>query len=431
MGILLDVGYATAGLILSPWLVYKASTDPVFRSGIGERLGGLPPRDGDGPCLWIHCASVGEVTLAKPLVDELRKRRPDLCFQFSTTTPAGRDVARKTWPKDRVHHFPLDLSFAVRRSLRAARPSAVVLVELEVWPNFIRIAEKRGIPVAIVNGRISHRSHRRYRRFVAYFRSIFRRVTKAGMQTREYADRVSELGIPGQRVVVTGNLKYDARLDFDPLATAEEVRDAFGLQAEHPLLVAGSTHDPEEKILVETYRRILQTYPKLRLLIAPRHIDRAPEVRKIVEDAGFPVAMRSELQGPPPNDRVLILDTVGELAQVYSAADAVFIGGTFCERGGQNMLEPAALGKPIVSGPSLENFREIADRLVEAGAMKVVDNPIDLGMAVGSLIKEPAMAAKAGLKGKDVVESGRGALKATADLVCGLLPEIFTSPNKR
>ncbi|HZN62536.1 MAG TPA: glycosyltransferase N-terminal domain-containing protein, partial [Planctomycetota bacterium] len=269
MGLLLDVGYATAGLILSPWLAYKSWTDPVFRAGMGERLGGLPPRDGSRPCLWIHCASVGEVTLAKPLVDELRARRPDLDFQFSTTTPAGRDLARKTWPKDRVHHFPLDVSFAVRRSFRAIRPDAVVLVELEVWPNFIRIAEKRGIPVAIVNGRISHRSHRRYRRFIAYFRSIFRRVSKAGMQTREYADRARELGIPGSRVHITGNLKFDARLDFDPLATSEEVRAAFGLEAEHPLLVAGSTHDPEEKILVETYRRILQTYPKLRLMIAP------------------------------------------------------------------------------------------------------------------------------------------------------------------
>jgi 3-deoxy-D-manno-octulosonic-acid transferase len=262
------------------------------------------------------------------------------------------------------------------------------------------------------------------RRLVAYFRSVFRRITKAGMQTREYADRARELGIPGPRVHVTGNLKYDARIDFDPLETSLEVRDAFGLQPEHPLLVAGSTHDPEEKILVETYRRILQTYPKLRLLIAPRHTDRVADVRKIVEAGGFPVALRSELKdAPPPGDRVLILDTVGELPQVYSAADAVFIGGTFCERGGQNMLEPAALGKPIVSGPSLDNFREIADRLVEAGAMKVVDNPIDLGMAIGSLVKERALAAKAGLKGKDVVESGRGALKATADLVCGLLPE--------
>ena len=422
MGVLLDVGYGVAGLILSPWLIYKASSDPVFRKGFPERLGKLPPRPGDRPCLWIHCASVGEVTLAKPLVEELRKRRPDLEFQFTATTPAGRDVARKTWPDDRVHHFPLDVSFAVRRALRAVRPEAIVLVELEVWPNFIRIAEKRGVPVAIVNGRISHRSHRRYRRFVAYFRSIFRRISRAGMQTREYADRVRELGIPGNRVHVTGNLKYDARLTFDPLETAAEVRDAFGLQAEHPLLVAGSTHDPEEKILVETYRRILQTYPKLRLLIAPRHVDRAPEVRKIVEAGGFPVALRSELDGPPPNDRVLILDTVGELAQVYSAADAVFIGGTFCARGGQNMLEPAALGKPIVSGPSLENFRDIADRLVAAGAMKIVDNPIDLGMAVGSLVKEPALAVKAGLKGKDVVESGRGALAATADLVVDLLP---------
>jgi 3-deoxy-D-manno-octulosonic-acid transferase len=423
MGLLLDVGYAAAGLILSPWLIYKASTDPVFREGFPERLGSIPPRNGDRPCLWVHCASVGEVTLAKPLVEELRARRPDLEFQFSATTPAGREVARKTWPKDRVHHFPLDLTFTVRRALRACRPDAIVLVELEVWPNLIQIAEKRHIPVAIVNGRISHRSHRRYRRFVAYFRSIFRRISRAGMQTREYADRARELGIPGPRVHVTGNLKYDARLDFDPLATSHEVRDAFGLEAEHPLLVAGSTHDPEEKILIETYRRILQTYPKLRLLIAPRHIDRVGEVRKIVEAGGFQVALRSELKDPPPNDRVLILDTVGELPQVYSAADAVFIGGTFCERGGQNMLEPAALGKPIVSGPSLDNFREIADRLVAAGAMKVVDNPIDLGMAVGSLVKEPAMAVKAGLKGKDVVESGRGALKATADLVCGLLPD--------
>lgn len=422
MGFLLDVGYGVAGLILSPWLIYKASSDPVFREGIGERLGGIPPRAGSRPCLWIHCASVGEVTLARPLVDELRIRRPDLEFHFSTTTPAGRELARKTWPGDRVHHFPLDFTFAVRRALGAARPDAVVLVELEVWPNFIRISEKRSIPVAIVNGRISHRSHRRYRRFVAYFRSIFRRISRAGMQTKEYADRVRELGIPGARVHVTGNLKFDARLDFDPAATALEVRDAYGLQAEHPLLVAGSTHDPEEKILVETYRRILQTYPKLRLLIAPRHIERTPEVRKIVEGAGFQVALRSELKDPPPNDRVLILDTVGELAQVYSAAAAVFIGGTFCERGGQNMLEPAALGKPIVSGPSLENFREIADRLVEAGAMKIVDNPIDLGMAVGSLIKEPAMAVKAGRRGMDVVESGRGALQATADLVCDLLP---------
>ncbi|HEU4333209.1 MAG TPA: 3-deoxy-D-manno-octulosonic acid transferase [Candidatus Eisenbacteria bacterium] len=425
---MLDVGYATAGLILSPWLIYKASTDPVFRNGFGERLGGLPPRAGERPCLWIHCASVGEVTLAKPLVEELRTRRPDLDFQFTTTTPAGRELARKTWPQDRVHHFPLDLTFCVRRALRAARPDAVVLVELEVWPNFIRIAEKRTIPVGIVNGRISHRSHRRYRRFIAYFRSIFRRVSKAGMQTREYADRARELGIPGSRVHITGNLKFDARFDFDPLATSLEVRDAFGLQPEHPLLVAGSTHDPEEKILVETYRRILQTYPKLRLMIAPRHVERTPEVRKIVEDAGFAVALRSELKEPPPNDRVLILDTVGELAQIYSAADAVFIGGTFCERGGQNMLEPAALGKPIVSGPSLDNFREIADSLVAAGAMKVVDNPIDLGMAVGSLVKEPAMAAKAGLKGKDVVESGRGSLKATADLVCGLLPDRKDAP---
>ncbi|HKS16210.1 MAG TPA: glycosyltransferase N-terminal domain-containing protein, partial [Planctomycetota bacterium] len=289
MGLLLDVGYSTAGLILSPWLIYKASTDPVFRAGIGERLGGVPPRAGDKPCLWFHCASVGEVALARPLVEELKSRRPDLEFHFSATTPAGRDQARKAWPNDRVHYFPLDVTFTVRRAFRRIRPDAVVLVELEVWPNFIRLAARRAIPVAIVNGRVSHRSHRRYRRFVGYFRSIFKRIARAGMQTKDYADRIRELGLPGERTFVTGNLKYDARISFDPEVTAEEVRNAFGLAPEHPLLVAGSTHDPEEKILVETYRRILQTYPKLRLLIAPRHVDRTPEVRKILEAAGFPV----------------------------------------------------------------------------------------------------------------------------------------------
>ncbi|HYE99743.1 MAG TPA: 3-deoxy-D-manno-octulosonic acid transferase [Planctomycetota bacterium] len=413
MGLLLDAAYAAAGLVASPWLLFKAFTDGRFRHRFGERLGAAPRQDGTAPVLWVHAASVGEVNLVKPLVKRLLERRPGLRLHATTNTLQGWANAVKSWPDAPVSYFPIDFSPAVARALDRVRPSAVLLAELEVWPNFVAACVRRGIPVAVVNGRITERSFRRYRRFGWLFRPAFRALAAAGAQSEAHAERLRALGA---RPVVTGNLKYDTSIGFDPEAEGARWRSDLGL-GDAPVLVAGSTHDPEERILVETYRRLQATYPRLRLVLAPRHLERVDEVKKAVEAADLRCYKKSLLHPPLPGDGVILLDTVGELSRLYSAATAVFIGGTFCARGGQNMLEPAALGKPIVSGPSLANFREIAGRLVDAGGMRVFDNPVEMGAALGQLLKEPERARAAGERARAAVEAGRGAIDATLRLL--------------
>jgi 3-deoxy-D-manno-octulosonic-acid transferase len=412
---LLDLAYGAAGLLASPWLLFKVATDRRFRHRLGERFGAAGRREGGDPAIWVHGASVGEVNLVRPLLGRLRAARPGLKLHVTANTAAGREAAEKAYPDASVSYFPLDLSCAAGRALDRVRPSAVILAELEVWPNFLRACAKRGVPVAVVNGRITERSFGRYRRFGWIFRRAFRSLAAVGAQNEASAGRLRELGASP---VVTGNLKYDAGLPFDPAEEERLWRERLGL-GDAPVLVAGSTHDPEERILVETYKRLRATYPPLRLVLAPRHLERLDEVKKAVESADLPCYKKSQLSPPVPGDGVILLDTVGELSRLYSAATVVFIGGTFCARGGQNMLEPAALGKPVVSGPSLSNFEEIARTLVEAGGMRVMDNPIELALAVGDLLRDPALCRAAGAKAKSAVESGRGALDATLRLIEG------------
>jgi 3-deoxy-D-manno-octulosonic-acid transferase len=407
----LDLAYGTAGLLASPWLLFKAATDRRFRDRLGERFGAAPR--GEGKSVWVHGASVGEVNLARPLVKALRAKRPELRLHVSANTVAGREQAAQAYPEATVSYFPIDFSCAAGRALDRVAPAAVILVELEVWPNFLKACRKRGIPVVVVNGRMTERSFRRYRRFGALFRPAFRGLAAVGAQNADSEERLRELGASPVR---TGNLKYDAAIGFDPPAEERAWRERLGL-GDAPLLVAGSTHDPEERILAETYKRLRATWPKLRLVVAPRHLERADDVKKAIESADLPCYKKSQLTPPVPGDGVILLDTVGELSRLYSAATVVFIGGTFCARGGQNMLEPAALGKPVVSGPSLSNFEEIARTLVEAGGMRVMDNPIELALAVGDLLRDPSLCAAAGAKAKSAVESGRGALDATLRLI--------------
>lgn len=411
MGVLLDLGYATAGLLASPWLLFKLATDGRWRHRLGERFGGLPASEEGGPVVWFHAASVGEVNLVKPLLARLQASKPSLRFLVTTNTRAGRDNAEKAGMS--TSYFPLDLSCAVGRALKRVRPAAVILVELEVWPNFARACAKRGVPLAVVNGRMTERSFRRYRRFRGLFGGAFRSLAAAGAQSEESAARLRELGTS---TVVTGNLKYDAAIGFDPASEERAWRERLGF-GDAPVLVAGSTHEPEERILAETWRRLRKSHPALRLVLAPRHLERAGEVQKAVESLGVACYKRTQITAPPPSDGVVLLDTVGELSRLYAAATAVFIGGTFCERGGQNMLEPAALGKPIVSGPSLANFREIAGTLVEAGGMRVFDNPVEMGAALGQLLAEPERARAAGERARAAVEAGRGAIEATLRLL--------------
>jgi 3-deoxy-D-manno-octulosonic-acid transferase len=413
MGLFLDGAYLSAGLLASPWLLFKVATDRRYRHRLGERFGRLSPSDGSRT-LWIHCASVGEVNVAKPVVQRLQKEHPGLSIHVSTTTMAGRENAEKSFPGVRVGYFPLDLTGSVRRSLRRIKPAGVVLVELEVWPNFVRRCAREGIPVVVVNGRMSERSFPRYRRLRGLFGPVFRSLAAFGAQNEATAERMRAFGV---EPVVTGNLKYDAAIGFDPAEAGREWRERLGL-GDAPVLVAGSTHDPEERILADTYTRLRPRLPALRLVVAPRHLERIAEVEKVIEAAGLRCYKRSKIiPGGGAPDGVILLDTVGELARVYAAATAVFIGGTFCSRGGQNMLEPAALGKPIVSGPSLSNFEDIARTLVEAGGMAVLDNPIDLARAAGELLGDPDKARRVGEKCVEAVKSGRGAIDATMALI--------------
>jgi len=418
VGLLLDLGYATVGLLASPVLLFKMASDRRYRHRLGERFGGAPRRDGEKKCIWLHCASVGEVNVAKPLVRELKKRHPEIELNVSTTTMAGRENAEKTWPGARVHYWPFDFGFAVRRAIRRVRPDVIVLIELEVWPNFVRIAERKKIPIVIANGRVSHRAFRRYRRLGWYFRSIFRRLPKVGAQSDGVAQRLVELGVPMANVTVTGNLKYDAELAFDPVAARSELRSLWGVKEDERLLVGGSTHDPEETILVETYLQLKAMEPGLRLLIAPRHLERVSDVVELITKAGLTLSRRSQ---PNPGGEVLLLDTVGELAKTYAASDVVFIGGTFCARGGQNPLEPAAVGKPIVGGPSVANFQEVVDELAAAGGMRVLAEPADLAHAVLDFVRDPERAKESGAKAKQVLERGKGAVARTMEVIEAVL----------
>ncbi len=411
MGILLDLGYLTAGALVSPWLLFKVATDKRYRHKLGERFGHVGRSEGKP--LWIHCASVGEVNLAKPLVARLNQTHPQLQIHVSVNTIAGREHAEKTYPEARVSYFPLDLGGCVRRAIRNINPVGVVLVELEVWPNFVRRCARQGVPVAVVNGRMSERSYGRYRGLGGFFRGVFGKLAAVGVQDEVYAARLKDLGASP---VVTGNLKYDAAVGFDPVEEEKVWRERLGL-GEAPVLVGGSTHDPEERILCETYKKVRKAVPGARLVLAPRHLERVPEVQKAIEAAELKCYKKTQLSPAGTADGVLLLDTVGELSRVYSAATAVFIGGTFCARGGQNMLEPAALGKPVVSGPSLSNFEEIARLLVGVGGMRVIDNPVDLAGALTELLKDPARAREIGGRSVDAVKTGRGAIDRTMDLI--------------
>lgn len=412
MGLLLDLGYLTAGIVVSPWLLFKVATDRRYRHRLGERFGCVAASP-EGQTLWIHCASVGEVNLAKPLVARLRKSHPQLKFHITANTIAGLENAEKSFPESRASYFPVDFGGSVRRALRRIKPVGVVLVELEVWPNFVRRCAKDGVPVAVVNGRMSERSYGRYRGLGWFFRPVFRRLTAVGVQNETYAERLKEMGTAP---VVTGNLKYDAAISFDPAAEERAWRGQLGL-GDAPVLIGGSTHDPEEKLLIEAYKGLRAAVPAARLILAPRHRERLEEVQKAVEAADLKCYKRTLLPSGNSADGVILLDTVGELSRLYTAATVVFIGGTFCPRGGQNMLEPAALGKPVVSGPSLSNFEDIARTLVAAGGMQVVDEPSKLGKALEDLLRDPAKARETGARSLDAVRAGRGAIDRTMDLI--------------
>jgi 3-deoxy-D-manno-octulosonic-acid transferase len=392
-----------------------------YRRGLRQRLGRVPVWAGPGRPLWLHAVSVGEVMAATPLARELLARRPDLPLLVSTVTDTGRAVAEQRLPAGRFVFFPLDFGWAVGRALDRLQPRLVLLTETELWPNFLAACAGRGIPVAVINGRISPRSFPRYRRVRRWFGRVLSDVRLFCMQTAQDAERILLLGAPADRVRVVGNLKYDLAA---PGATSDvaAVRARLRLPPDRRLIAGGSTHRGEEEILLEAFRNLSRSRRDLCLLLAPRHPERLEEVERLVRRLGLSWVRRSELPAKPLDGvSVILLDTMGELALLYAAAAVVFIGGSLIPHGGQNMLEPAAVGRPVLHGPHMGNFAEMRDLFREAGAAMQVDGAAALLEKLAMLLDDPALAERMGRAGRQIVETHRGATRRTADLVEALL----------
>ncbi len=415
----------TLGLILAlPWFLWKGRATGKYLRTFRERMGRLPVYlnvDGERS-IWIHAVSVGEVLAARPLVPALRERFPGHRIFLSTTTMTGNAVARKNVRgADGLFYAPLDFPHPVRRALEVLNPSLLVLVETELWPNLIHEAHRRGTRTALVNGRVSPRSFPRYLRFSRLLRSLLSEIDLFLMQGEPHAERIRAMGAPAERVQVTGNLKFEA---VEPTRLPERlVRLLHGGPARsRPLWVAGSTVGGEEELVLSAFHRVRQRVPQARLLVAPRHPERFDAVPALVEAAGFRCLRRSALDPAAWNDgEVLLLDTLGELSQVYALASVVFVGGSLVPSGGHNILEPAVAGKPVIVGPHMENFQEIADQFRAEQAIVQVGSPDELASEVTALLLDERRRVGLGERARELVGRNRGAVARSADALLSLL----------
>ncbi|HEY2251082.1 MAG TPA: glycosyltransferase N-terminal domain-containing protein, partial [Planctomycetaceae bacterium] len=378
---LLNLAYLAILAISLPYrLCIQRKSVPGWREKL---LGHVPRRTGPGRCLWLHAVSVGEVLQLQPVIAALANSDLDLELVISTTTATGFDVARTRYPGRQVFYFPFDFSWAVNAALSRINPSAIALVELELWPNFIFAAARRGIPLALVNGRISERSFRGYQRIRPVMRAILSKIDVLAVQSETYARRLAALGADRSRIHVTGSIKFDGVETNRANPRTAELRRLFGLAEQDTVFIAGSTQDPEERLAIKSYLKLRTKFSDLRLILVPRHKERFDEVAQLVqEEFGLPLLRRSglndceEIRGdqfssnrsPPParqdlniglNPPVLLLDTLGELSACWGLATIAFVGGSLTSRGGQNMIEPAGYGAAVLFGPNTWNFKDV------------------------------------------------------------------------
>jgi 3-deoxy-D-manno-octulosonic-acid transferase len=416
-------------VVVSPYFLYQAVRYKKYVGSLGQRLGYLPITlnvDGD-ESIWIHAVSVGEALTARALVEDLKAAYPRLRLYLSTTTIAGQQVAKKSLPQvDGTFYFPFDWAFIVRRTLRIVKPRLFVMMETEIWPNLLRACHERGVRTVMINGRISPRSYPRYKLIRPFFRRVLADVDRFCMQGDESARRLIDLGADPARVLVTGSLKFDSLQVPAPTAHGkprERVLRFFRLAQNRIVIVAGSTMRSEEAAVLRAFARIKNLSPGALLILAPRHPDRFGEVERLAREEGFVTARRSDLPiDAEPRADVVVLDTLGELAQLYQLATAVFVGGSLADHGGHNILEPAVFGKPIVFGPHMQNFKEIADAFLANAAAIQIRSHSELDEALRTLVTDPVGRARLGAAARALVEANRGAKDKTLAVMADLLP---------
>ena len=431
--ILYNVLFAVAYLAMMPKFLLRMKKRGGYRAHFAERFGRYDPetarRLAEKPRVWVHAVSVGEANLAGTILKELRRRDPAASFVLSTTSSTGRAVCEKlVGPDDVCVYLPLDFPPCVRRALRAANVRAMVLVEAELWPNLLRALHRRGVPLLLANGRISDRSAPGYRRLRLFFGPVLRLFDALLVQSELDRDRLLAAGAPADRVRVTGSVKFDiAPPAPERLDRARATLACAGISADRDtVLLGGSTWPGEELALARAWRDALPSRPDARLVLVPRHFERAAEAAAELEAAGFRVLRRSlaaEGAPPPPADTVLLVDTTGELFALYAVADLVFVGKTLDpNEGGQNMIEPASLGRATIVGPRTENFKPVMEVFRKAGAVLEVPDAAALSREVSRLLSDDAARAALGARAAAAVEGSRGALARTCDAIEAALP---------
>ncbi len=420
-----------AGLLLAlPFILLILLSKKRCRRGLSQRLGRLPPRlnpDGRG-VLWVHAVSLGEVVAVVPLVRELHARYPRFRIIVSTVTETGREAVEQRLSGVAEHCYaPLDFSWVVTRVVDQLHPSLFLFVETELWPNLLRALAQRHVGAVLVNGRLSSRSFGRYRLIKPLMAKVMSGVSRFLMQSERDAERIIALGANPERVVRTGNIKFDQPLPDLGETSKALPRDMLGLAGHEEILVAGSTHPGEEQELLTCYDLLHREFKSLVLLMAPRHIERAAEVERAVREYGFLTVRRSELanhkagSSPTQGPRVVILDTRGELLGAYRHAAVAFVGGTLIPVGGHNLLEPAMWGKPVLFGPYTDHCAETAELLIRAGGAKRIQNGKDLAHEVGRLFRDRVVLERTGQAARTVVTDNRGAVQRCLEQLGGLL----------
>lgn len=424
MYILYDILLFFSGIFLLPYFTWKRFRKGKVRKGIRERFGfysreKLAALKGRRP-IWIHSVSVGETRAAIPLVKALRNEYPDACLLFTTVTETGQEAARKIKEADLCLYYPFDLFWAVRRSLTILNPATIIIVETEIWPNFVRMASNKGIPLALVNGRLSDRSFPRYKAAKFFIQNILGRFSAFCMQTELDGQRIQWLGAVREKVTISGNLKFDYKMSVYTQDETEKIKEELHITPQMPVWVAGSTHEGEEEELIRVYLRLLKDWPELLFILVPRHPNRCGGVGEMIRSHGLSCTLRTESSRrsrPLDNGEVLLVDTMGEMLKMYSLADIVFVGGSLVPIGGHNILEASMVKKPVVFGPFMNNFKHISKLLQKANAGICVEDKEELFHCMDKLLKSPELRQSLGNNGFHLLEKNKGATEKTLEVL--------------
>ncbi len=395
-------------------LLWRSRLAPGYRQRWGERFGRFSSQEVQGS-IWIHAVSVGEVQAVETLVRRLLVLHPDIPIVITTSTPTGSDRVRKLF-HDAVHHvyFPYDLPFAIRGFLSRTAPHMLLMVETEIWPNLLNICAERGIFTMLGNARLSEKSARGYSRLGQLIRDTLRQIDLVAVQGEADADRFIGLGVPSSRVVVTGSIKFDIRIQASLIEQASVLRSQWG---DRPIWVAASTHEGEESELLLAHRQICATFPDVLLVLVPRHPERFGRVAELCKQAGFDLVKRSSGKPVSAECALFLGDSMGELPLFLAVADAVFVGGSLIKKGGQNVLEAAALGKPVLFGPHMFNFAAISEMMLKQEAAVMVNSGADLAGVMVQWLSDASERTRIGENGRSIVEQNRGAMERLLSLI--------------